>query len=341
MELKIEEIREDEKYLRLLITNIDDLWFLSNFIEKDDIVLGTTFRKSEDRSDSIRSKKGERIRIEVGIEVEDLEFQEFTDRLRIRGKIKIGPEEYIGHYQSLNFSPGDEIEIIKREISKKMIEELERSEKRSSQALFISIDDESATLALLRDYGIQVLAEIRLSRQSKEMEGEETNYDEVIKKVLQYWNENMPIFVIGPGFFKENFIKRIEDQRIKKSIITLDTSYAGEKGIYEALRSGALEKIMKDFRVGEEVKLVSLFLEEIGKEGKYAYGIEETKKYAEMGAVDTLLILDTKIKDDDFRRVMDIVEENGGNVKIISSHHEYGKILKNFGGIGAILRYKV
>ncbi|MEM4105847.1 MAG: mRNA surveillance protein pelota, partial [Thermoplasmata archaeon] len=116
--MKIDEIVDEDKLIKLRITNMDDLWLLSNFIEKGDIVIGNTFRKIEERSDQIRSKKEERIKIRVGIKVEDIEFQEFTDRLRIKGKIVQGPEEFLGHYQSLNFSSGDSMEIVKNEWSK-------------------------------------------------------------------------------------------------------------------------------------------------------------------------------------------------------------------------------
>lgn len=339
--MKIEEVMEEEKYIKLRITSMDDLWFLSNFIEIGDTVLGTTFRKGDERNDSIRSKKAERIRMNVGIDVEAVEFQEFTDRLRIRGRIIIGPEEYIGHYQSLNFSVGDMIEIIKKEWSKSLLEDMQASEKKGVQALFISIDDENATVAFLRDYGIQVLAEIRLSRPSKEMDGGEIEYKEVLNKISQHWQEGMPIFLVGPGFFKEEFFKRIQDNNMRKSTVIIDTSSEGERGIYEALSASAFEKILREHRLKEEVELVTSLLDEIGRDGKYAYGIDEVKKYAEMGAIEMLLIVDTKIKDKEFRNIMKAVEEKGGRVKIISSHHEYGRILSHLGGIGALLRYKV
>ncbi|MEM4142437.1 MAG: mRNA surveillance protein pelota, partial [Thermoplasmata archaeon] len=133
--MKIDEIVDEDKLIKLRITNMDDLWLLSNFIEKGDIVIGNTFRKIEERSDQIRSKKEERIKIRVGIKVEDIEFQEFTDRLRIKGKIVQGPEEFLGHYQSLNFSSGDSMEIVKNEWSKTLLDELKKSEKENVQAI--------------------------------------------------------------------------------------------------------------------------------------------------------------------------------------------------------------
>ncbi|MEM4256680.1 MAG: mRNA surveillance protein pelota, partial [Thermoplasmata archaeon] len=228
--MKIDEIVDEDKLIKLRITNMDDLWLLSNFIEKGDIVIGNTFRKIEERSDQIRSKKEERIKIRVGIKVEDIEFQEFTDRLRIKGKIVQGPEEFLGHYQSLNFSSGDSMEIVKNEWSKTLLDELKKSEKENVQAIFISMDDENATIALLRDYGIQILAEIDLPRQSKEIVNGVINYNEITLKLEQYWKDGMLIFVVGPGFFKENFLKSIQNVKMKESMILIDTSYAGEKG---------------------------------------------------------------------------------------------------------------
>ncbi|MEM2488463.1 MAG: mRNA surveillance protein pelota [Thermoplasmata archaeon] len=339
--MKIDEIVDEDKLIKLRITNMDDLWLLSNFIEKGDIVIGNTFRKIEERSDQIRSKKEERIKIRVGIKVEDIEFQEFTDRLRIKGKIVQGPEEFLGHYQSLNFSSGDSMEIVKNEWSKTLLDELKKSEKENVQAIFISMDDVNATIALLRDYGIQILAEIDLPRQSKEIVNGVINYNEITLKLEQYWKDGMLIFVVGPGFFKENFLKSIQNVKMKESMILIDTSYAGEKGIYEALKAGTLEKIIKENRMKKEIMLVSKLLEEISRNGKYAYGIDEVIKYSDIGAVDILLISDKYLKNDKFKDAMRNVEKNGGKIFIISSHHEYGRILYNLGGIGAILRYKI
>ncbi|MGC8663066.1 MAG: mRNA surveillance protein pelota [Thermoplasmata archaeon] len=340
--MKILDIDEKLKKISLKITNIDDLWFLNNFLEKGDIIFGLIFRKEEERQDTVRSKKTERIRIRVGIEIDYTEFQDFSNRLRVHGIIKIGPEDFIGFHQSLNIETNYDVEIIKKEWKKFYIEELKKAEDSGQVSLFISMDDENATIALLRDYAIQILAEIKLKKKSKDIESkeEEINYSEIMGKLKQYWEENMPVILAGPGFFKENFFNFIpESEILKKHIVLVNTSYAGERGIYEALKSGTLDNILKKQRLMKEFSLVNELLEEIGKNGKYAYGMDEVKKAIEYGAVEKLLVTDIKIKDENILELMKEAESQNAQVHIISSHHEYGRILQNLGGIGALLRY--
>lgn len=340
--MNIEEIDERQNRVLLRITNMDDLWFLSNFLERGDIVFGTIYRKEEERSDTVRSKKSERIRIRVGIEIERIEFQDFSNRLRIHGIIKIGPEDYIGFHQSMNVEPGMEIEIIKREWQKFYIDELKKAEESGQTALFVSMDDEEATIALLRDYAIQTVAEIRLKKHSKDSDEKESyqNFSEIISKIRQYWSEKMPVIVVGPGFFKENFINSVPDtEPFRKNFLLVNTSYAGERGIYEALKSGMLEQILREHRLSTEITLVNELLDEIGKDGKYAYGIDEVKKAIEFGAVQKLIVADSKIRDENVIELMKMAEDQNAEIHIISTKHEYGRILEHLGGLGAILRF--
>ncbi len=341
--MKIYEIDEKTKKISLKITNMDDLWFLNNFLEQGDIVFGQIFRKEDERNDSVRSKKTERIRINVGIELEHTEFQDFSNRLRIMGIIKFGPEEYIGFHQSLNIDVGTDIEIIKKDWKKYYIEELKRAEETSQLVMFISMDDEEATIAFLRDYAIQIFADIKLKKPSKESDEKfENNYSEIISKIKQYWIENMPIILVGPGFFKENFYNAIpEQEKFKKLIVIVNTSYAGERGIYEALNSGTLDTLLKEQRLKIEISLVNELLDEIGKNGNFAYGYENIKNAIDYGAVKKLLVVDKKIRDEKIITLMKEAEKQNAEIHIISSSHEYGKILENLGGIAAVLRFSI
>ncbi len=334
---------EKRNYVKLHIDSLDDLWTINNILEKNDIVYGITFRREETRDDSIRSKKTERIKLKIGIEVNKIEFQEFTDRLRINGKIVDGPEDYIGSMQTLSFQIGDDIEIIKKEWNGFFIKEIERAVNDSikPKVIFLSMDDEYATIALMHNYGIEEIAEIRLNRQHKDFdENTKDDFGEIVSKLKQYWDGKMPIVVLGPGFTKNNFINYLDKDMLEK-VMVVDTSYGSMRGIFESIKSGTLDKLIEKQRVAVETKLISDLLEEIGKNGKYAYGIDQVKRAIENGAVEKLLVLDKKMKEKDIMEMMKDVERMRGEIYIISSFHEYGKILKNLGGIAALLRYRV
>ena len=74
---------------------------------------------------------------------------------------------------------------------------------------------------------------------------------------------------------------------------------------------------------------------------KVAYGFKETQNAINLGAVDRLLIIDTKVAEENMGDAMDMVENMKGEVMVISSEHEGGKQLESLGGMAAILRYEI
>ena len=90
------------------------------------------------------------------------------------------------------------------------------------------------------------------------------------------------------------------------------------------------------------------FVERLGKNsGLYSYGIKETSQAAELGAVEHLMVTDIVMRtigvaekqglEDLFNRV----EKGAGEIHIISTMHPAGEQLDKFGGVAALLRYKI
>src|SRR3972149_6380982 len=74
-------------------------------------------------------------------------------------------------------------------------------------------------------------------------------------------------------------------------------SEGGMAGIQEAMRGGLGAKILEEPGAAQETRLVERLLEEIAKGGLFAYGPDETRTAVEAGAVETLLVTDTKVRD--------------------------------------------
>ena len=110
----------------------------------------------------------------------------------------------------------------------------------------------------------------------------------------------------------------------------------GKTGLHEAIKRGALKKVVENARIGEEAQAVEAFLKELEQEGDADYG-EAVKDLAELGAVEKLLI--TQEKNREFPEIAENVEQQGGEVQIVHTDHESGERLEQFGGIAAILRY--
>ncbi|NPA75201.1 MAG: mRNA surveillance protein pelota [Euryarchaeota archaeon] len=328
--MKIEEREKGE--ISVHIDNIDDLWYLKNVLRAGDLVFGTVYRKDEQSGDMKRAKKTARRRMRVGIVVEKVEFQEFSDRLRIVGKIRVGPEDVLGLYQAINLAPGDEISIIKERWSpeeKELLNEAVKNAERP-QVYFLGLEHGLATIAALRAYGVQELVSLR-----KRGDDDDEFFGEVLSAITELRKDELPLIILGPGFYKDNFVRFAAGKL--KNYTVLQASHGDMRGIYEVLKS-SLHKILQDTRLSREEKLIDRLLEEISKEGLYAYGMEEVKNALNMGAVETLMVSDRKYRE--YESLIKLAHDSGAEIHIISTAHEKGKILENLGGVAAILRFR-
>merc|ERR1712142_1171234 len=79
------------------------------------------------------------------------------------------------------------------------------------------------------------------------------------------------------------------DQRLQAKIIKLvDVSYGGENGFNQAIELAA--ECLANVKFIQEKKLIGRYFDEISQDtGKYCFGVEDTLRALEMGAVETLI----------------------------------------------------
>ncbi|MBY9006766.1 MAG: peptide chain release factor aRF-1 [Candidatus Lokiarchaeota archaeon] len=114
---------------------------------------------------------------------------------------------------------------------------------------------------------------------------------EDINKIFLEMDNLKGIFIGGPGFSKEKFVKDDNlDYRLKDKIMdTVDLGYGGVEGI-RALLDLVKGKI-KDTKYVQEKQIMQRFMKEITNDtGLAIYGIEEVEKALNYNAVDTLII---------------------------------------------------
>src|SRR5207247_8524163 len=99
--------------IKLRVENADDLWHLHNLVLPGDHVRASTYRREEVKTDKVRPERGEKVRVTLTIRVESVEFQAFSDRLRITGVIVEGPQE-LGRHHTLNVSVDGVLSVSKR-----------------------------------------------------------------------------------------------------------------------------------------------------------------------------------------------------------------------------------
>ena len=345
MKILHQDTREGK--IKVRIDNLDDLWHLKNIINPEDIVSAITYRREETQRDKIRSERGEKKRMRLDIEVEKVEFHEFTDRLRILGVIIEGPQDH-GSYHTLNLTEGDELTIIK-EWKDHELDRLKEAVDRSEEPLitFVALEEQDATLAIMRQYGVKELAHLSPNRGGKMYDSEKMTREEffelIVKKLETIIDPGEPLVILGPGFTKEDFFehcKRNHPELVKNAEV-IPAGEGGMTGVNEVIRKGKERDALDGQRMSYENEEVEELLKEIKKDGAYSYGLENVKKAATIGAVKKLLILDTKVRDEEGEKLMKKTEELGGEVVVISSTHEGGEKLEALGGLGALLRYKI
>ncbi|MFO7992306.1 MAG: mRNA surveillance protein pelota [Thermoplasmata archaeon] len=334
--------------IKIRIDNLDDLWHLKNLINEGDIISAVTYRREESRSDTLRSDRGEKKRMRLDIEVEKVEFHDFTDRLRILGVIIEGPQDH-GSYHTLNLTDGDRLTIIKEKWKKHELERLKEAVEQSEKPVitFVALEESDAVIAVMRQYGIKEMAHLAPNMGGKMYDGEkmtrEEFFEEIMKKLETIMGEGAPLVVLGPGFTKEDFFEYGKNKYPKmfKHAEVVPAGTGGKTGIHEVLKTGKERGALEGQRVSYESEKVEDLLTEIKKDGAYSYGYDQVRKAVEMGAVETLLILDDNVRTEEGEELMKKTEQLGGKVIVIGSGHEGGDKLEALGGYGALLRYKI
>jgi len=103
------------------------------------------------------------------------------------------------------------------------------------------------------------------------------------------------IVLAGSADFKNDLAQSdIFDQRLVAKVIkTVDVSYGGENGFNQAIELSS--ETLSNVKFVQEKKLISKYFEEISQDtGKFCFGIADTLKALEMGAVETLIVFESE-----------------------------------------------
>ena len=338
--------------ISVIAENLDDIWHLHNIISEGDLVTGLTYRTAEKKTEEdSRSKKSDKKPMVLGIRVEKVAFHEFSDRLRIQGTIEEGPQD-LGSHHTLNITADDHNYItIKKDCWKHHhLQRLKEAVEQSSKAhvVFVSLDEDTATIAVLHQSGLQKIADVESHRSGKMYDSDDvssTYYGEIISvlKPLINSEEPCPLVILGPGFTREHLGAYGKDKQpelfSKQHLIA--TGNAGLNGIHEALKMGLADQIVKDNRVALETQHINSLMEEIKKDGLATYGYSQVEAALNTGAVQRLLISDQHAKTPQGEHLLDLAQKTHSDWTIINTQHDTGKTFQGMGGIAALLRFKI
>ncbi len=352
-------LAKDEKggSVELEAEDSDDLWHMYNLIDRGDRVCGYTLREIK-VSRGTGEERGGRKRVFLCIDVEDMGFQSFTERLRIKGRVVSGPEEMNiqGSYHSFAVGPHDRIAITKEEWLSFHVERLNKAlSKERPKVLVVTLDDQEAALFMLNDYEVQGLVSLdshlpgkyvdtsdRGAIKSKYLAAVTGEVGRILAK------EKLDVIVAGPGFTKVDLIKELKAKFKGTTIFEETSSTIGEPGVREVMNRGTFAKVMARSALVQDTRLIDELLSRLSsKPGLIAYGVEEVGKAVDRGAVETLMVSEKLFKelDHDSRRQVESIckkaEGYQGKVFFVGSSHEKGRQLVGLGGIAALLRFPV
>ena len=336
--------------LKLLPENGDDLWHLRHIIQPGDMVHAVTFRRDDREEGKARADKAERRRMYLGIEVTEVEYAQFSDRLRVQGHIRDGPDDVPrGTHHTLNVSVGDDIKVTKvrwRGHELDRVEEAVRATRRP-RVIILSIDDEGAVFAAVRQSGIEPLSEIAGPGTQKGADrpakgARDEHFDELINELRRVRPGGEPLVVGGPGFTRTAFLDYLHEHapELASGAFTEGTGQSGMVGVHEAIRRGMVSRVVEGARVEHETALVEDLLAGIAKgEGMVAYGLAEVRAAIAAGAAEHVLVSDSVVRGPAVAELLDEAERTGARVTIVATSHEAGEQFERLGGVAAFLRY--
>lgn len=335
--------------IKLQVQNKDDLWYLSHIIEPADLVSGKTIRKikigGKEEKQAVTKKA-----VWLSINIEKTEYNK--DVLRVSGTVAEGPEDVPkGSHHTFNVEENTVITIVKPKWYSYQLDKLKESTQKKGKILLAVIDRDTATIALLKNYGYDILTDItgEVEKKAEDVKISTDFYADLVKILSDYVKRHgiEKILIASPGFWKEELKKKMPDELIKISSFAT-CSNTGKNGINEVLKRDEIKTVLKEERAMQETQMVEKLLEAIAKNTPNVYGLSEVKKAAEMGAIEILLVCDSlliKMKDEgkysEIDNIMKLAEDTKAKVMLVSSEHEGGKKLEGLGGIGAILRYEI
>lgn len=324
----------------------EDLWTLSRLITEKSIVSSKSNRKYKPQG----SNKEERISVYTSLEAEKIELHKHSNTLRVTGKILDIRPEFIAplnSYHTIEINTGDEVKIQKDwkgyeyDILKEAIENSNRP-----IVNIILIDDEVATFASLKQYGIDFGVEVFNNGKKVDKNKDMLPFFTEIMGVIETQVPQDSIILLGgPGFVKENLLKHLQKEKhsVYKRVKLVNASNAEKSGVYELVKSEDIKSVLENEKVHSIMGDMEKFLKCASTTGKLcSYGIKNIRLAIDNSAVETLIVVDSLIRTEpEIENLIKKVKAQGGKVSFVPEETSLAEQVKSFGGIIALLRFSI
>ena len=221
----------------------------------------------------------------------------------------------------------------------------------------IVIDEKEVVIGVLKGKKIILLKEDSSMVPGKTRAGGQSaqRFQRVRQEIMKHWHQiaaeqavnlfksydNLKGIIIGgAGFFKDSFVSSGHLGVLSQKILGVqDIGHSGIVALEELVEKSA--EILKEEEVTAEKKIVTQFLEHLGKDDGYSqYGVSDVMGLINQGVVKILLISES-LDDSTIEELIKAAEQFGTDYTLVSVETKEGEQLSHLGGVGAILRYKI
>ena len=182
---------------------------------------------------------------------------------------------------------------------KRLKQAIDASKKLS--AIIVVIEDDTATLGLMRQFGIEYYGPVKGNISGKRILDKNRNkniikfYESIIDSINKF-DSVQNIIIAGPGFYKNDFYDYIKDKHkdlASKSIIE-STGTGGRVGIHEVLKKGTVEKLTVENII---MRSNSKSLDSIKKLNLYGFSVTDISALSKLPLLEIVSLSSNQIKD--------------------------------------------
>ncbi|MCJ1485011.1 Translation factor pelota [Schaereria dolodes] len=355
----------------------EDMWYAYNLIQPTDLLRASALRKITTES-STGSTSSIRVHTTLLIRVISTDFDIQASQLHVSGQIaEETPYAKNGQHHTLDLELQRNFTLEKGEgwdsVSKEVVNEacdIKRAAKAGAWA--VVMQEGLANVALLTGERTVLRQRVEIAvprkrggREGGHDKGMEKFFHTTLETLLRQidLSESIPILLASPGFTAAAFQKFIIDTAVrtsnkpllaqKSNLLVIHSSSGHLHSLNEVLQSPEVLARLKDTKYSRETRLMNDFMSFLRKDdGRAWYGPKEVEQAVEKGAVGkgggVLLLSNALFRAQDIgvrKRWVTLVDRvrdiEKGEVRILSSEHESGKMLEGLGGIAAILTFPI
>ena len=348
-------VKRLDEGMRLRVEDQDDLWVIAQICRPGSSVGMLSHRRDSTTGtkEDGRAKSAERKPMWIVLRTQETAFQSFTDNLRVHGIIEEAKID-IGSHHTHVVSPGDEVEISREGGLAKpdldLINEAISSGTKAKAGLIVVESDEVLVFEVT-SRGIRDVSNFSMrgggKRVSDSASVRRAFFENVANEVRMVFKDEMPLVICGPGMAREQFETNLRELGCKNTISNAATSIGGRSAANEVLTEGAADAVLGEHVLVREIRAIEEALRRVSVNGAVTYGMVPISEAASQGAVESLIIDASLIRDEDeksrmkWESICSEIKSSRGTIIQASTDHDAGQQLLGMGGAIALLRWKL